>query len=283
MQVGLHVSIAGGVFNAPLNAAKKGCEVFQMFTRSPQGGKAPVLTDEIVQQFKTNCADNEFTRWYVHTPYYINFASANPRISKASASIVREELERASLLEAKALMTHLGSGKDLGKEESQKKVIEGLLKTLDGYTGTTRFLIELAAGSGDILGASFEELTGYITEIERQDQRLKEKIGVCLDTAHMFAVGYDIRDEKSATETISQFKNIIGMDRLCVIHSNDSKTDFNARRDRHEHIGDGKIGQAGFRALLHHPGLKDVDFICETPPDSKEVADVKLLKSLRVR
>ncbi|MBN1778597.1 MAG: deoxyribonuclease IV [Candidatus Buchananbacteria bacterium] len=281
MKFGLHVSIAGGIFNAPVNAAEKNCEVFQMFTRSPRGGQAPSLTAEVVREFKENCQKNKFKNYYVHTPYYINYASVNNRIAFGSAQVVRQELERSSQLGVKALMTHLGSGKDFDQKTARQKVVEGLLKTLDGYKGTTQFLIEIAAGAGLILGASFEEIAFYINEVEKKDKRLKNKIGVCLDTCHMFACGYDLRNKIAVKKTFKDFDRIIGLKRLVLIHANDSKTEFGSHKDRHEHIGDGQIGKDGFAAIVKLAKLKNVDLILETPHDGKEIRDLKLLKSFR--
>lgn len=281
MQFGLHVSAAGGVFNAPKNAAEKNCETFQIFIRSPRGGKAPELTTEIVKQFKDEVKKYGFKNFYVHTPYYINFASTNPRISNGSASVVRDELERSSKLGVKALMTHLGSGKDVDEKTARKMVVDGLLKTLAGYKGSTQFMIEIAAGAGLILGAGFEEIGYYIKTIESKDKRLKNKIGVCFDTCHAFAVGYDIRTKKGVEATLKDFDKHIGLKRLVLIHANDSKKDLGERRDRHEHIGKGKIGKAGFEALVKHPKLKNVDMILETHHDGGEIKDLKLLKSFR--
>ena len=282
MRFGLHVSIAGGVFNAPTNAAAAGCETFQMFTRSPRGGQPPVLTKDIIAAFKKNCQQAGYQNYYVHTPYFINYASANNRIRFGSVSIVREELERSSLLGVRALMTHLGSGKDLDETAARSQVVAGLLKTLDGYTGTTQFLIEIAAGAGLILGASFKEIAFYIEQIEKKDKRLKNKIGVCFDTCHAFAVGYDLRTKAGVDKTLREFDQTIGLQRLALIHANDSKTELGSRRDRHEHIGQGHIGRAGFAALVSHPKLKQVDMILETHWENDwERKDLQMLKNLR--
>lgn len=281
MLFGLHVSIAGGVFNAPINAHEKKCEAFQMFTRSPRGGKAPELTTEIVKQFKDNCKKYGYKDYYVHTPYFINYASANNRIKFGSIQVVREELERSSKLGAKALMTHLGSGKDVDEKTARKMVVEGLLKILDGYEGSTQFLIEIAAGAGLILGASFEEIGYYIKEVEKKDKRLKNKIGVCFDTCHAFASGYDLRTKVAVEKTLKEFDQQIGLKRLVLIHANDSKTEFNSRRDGHEHLGLGKIGKVGFVALVQHSKLKNIDMVLETHHDGGEIKDLKLLKSFR--
>jgi len=281
MKIGLHVSIAGGIFNAPLNAATLGCETFQMFTRSPRGGPAPKLTPEIVKQFKLNMTAKSLKTCYVHAPYYINFASTNNRIRYGSSSAIRDELERSSLLGVTALMTHLGSAKDSDETTARQAVVTGLLKALDGYHGGSQFLIEIAAGSGMILGSSFEEIAYYIKEIEKKDKRLKNKIGVCLDTCHAFAVGYDLRTAAGVNKTLKSFEAVIGLKRLRLIHANDSLTELGSRRDRHAHIGEGEIGTAGFQALVQNPKLKNIDLIIETHHDGKEKTDLAILKRLR--
>lgn len=280
MRIGCHVSIAGGIYNAAKRASGAGCEVFQIFTRSPQGGPAPVLTDVVVNQFAQAAIANKLAAWVVHTPYYINFASTNPRIKHGSISIVREELERASKLKAAFLMTHLGSGKDVSHETAQKMVVDGLTEMLDGYQGTTQFCIEIAAGSGDTLGSSFEEIGEYIRAVEKKDKRLKGTIGVCFDTCHAFASGYDLRTGVAVKATMSEFDKQIGLDRLKLVHANDSKFGLGEKKDRHEHIGKGQIGRAGFAAMAKHPALKRVDWYLETEPDGVE-QDIVLLKELR--
>jgi len=282
MLFGSHVSAAGGVQNAPANATAVGCETNNIVTRSPRGGAAPKLTKEIVTAFKNECKKYGFTTCYVHTPYFINFASANTRVRQGSATIVRDELNRSSLLGVTALMTHLGSSKDFTIQKAQALVVAGLLKLLDGYTGTTKFLIEIAAGQGLILGAKFEEVALYITAVEKKNKKLKNKIGVCFDTCHAFASGYDLKTPQAVKKTLAHFDQTIGLDRLVLIHANDSKFDLGGKRDRHEHIGQGKIGAAGFRALVTNPKLKNVDFILETPKEGDaDQKNLALLKSFR--
>ncbi|MFA6099006.1 MAG: deoxyribonuclease IV [Patescibacteria group bacterium] len=277
MNIGAHVSIAGGVFNAPANAAKIGCECFQMFTRSPQGGPAPELNAETILSFKQAIKSNKQKDYYIHTPYYINLASSNNRIRYGSISVIRSELERGSLLGAKALMTHLGSSKDLGAKEALKNVIEGLKKILDGYKGATRFLIENSAGAGGtIIGDEFQEIGKIIKALPQY------KIGVCFDTCHAYVSGYDLSSKKAVEETFHKFDKEIGLECLALVHANDTKSELNSHKDRHEHIGFGNIGQEGFRSMMHHQAFKNVDFILETPPSaSQEINDIKMLKNLR--
>ena len=276
MLFGCHVSIAGGVFNAPLNAAHLGCEVFQMFTRSPQGGATPQLTPEIVAMFKQNMKLAAQRECYIHTPYFINFASANNRIRYGSISVVREELERGSLLGATYVMTHLGSYKDLGKEAGFPVVVDGLATMLKDYKGTTEFLIEISAGAGEVIGHTFE----YIAEIIHHPKLKKFAIGVCFDTQHAFASGYDIRTPEAVAETFNRFDATIGIERLKMFHCNDSKAEFNSHKDRHEHLGSGFIGRDGFAALLREPRLQNKNFILETEHD-KVRDDLAVLFSLR--
>lgn len=279
MLFGSHVSIAGGVFNAPDNASVEGCEVFQMFTRSPRGGAAPKLTPEIIQQFKDSCKKHGFNQYYVHAPYYVNLASDNPKTYNASINIIREELDRSSLLGVEAMMAHIGSARDGDPRQALAKAISGIKKILKGYGGTTQFLIEIAAGSGTVLGSTFDEVATMIQQAQPDN---KSQIGVCFDTCHAFASGYDLRDKKTVEATIKEFDKKIGLDRLKLVHLNDSKTEFASHKDRHEHIGQGQIGLAGFKTLVNHPKLKKINGILEThKEDGWEFKNLKTLKGIR--
>ncbi len=276
MYFGAHVSIAGGLVNAPLNAAKLGCEVFQFFSRSPQGGFVAPLNQEIAGMFKKNaelCAQRE---WYIHTPYFISLASGKNSLWHGSVAVLREELERGSLLGARYVITHMGSYKDLGREAGFEKLIDGLKKVFDGYTGSSELLIEISAGSGDVIGSSFEEIEKII-----HHKKLKGlKLGVCYDTQHGFASGYDIRNPVSVADTFKQFDSLVGLEKLKLFHCNDSKIELGGHKDRHEHFGDGLIGKAGFTALLSHKSFANTNFIAETEHDKVE-ADLDLLKKIR--
>src|SRR3990167_6363260 len=236
MFIGCHVSIAGGITKAPQRAADLGCEVFQMFTRSPQGGPAPKITPEIIKQFK-----EEMKKWgqencYIHAPYYINFASSNKAIRSASARVIREELERGSLIGAKYVMFHPGSAKDMERKEALKITAEGVAKVMNGYDGSTEILLEISAGAGNVMGDTFEELAEII-KLSGYD------LGICLDSAHIFASGYDIKSKEGFKKTIEIIKKTIGLERIKLIHANDSKIELGGRKDRHDHIGDGKMGK----------------------------------------
>ena len=276
MYFGAHVSIAGGLVNAPKNAHALGCEVFQIFSRSPQGGYVAPLDKAIATEFKNLCKEYDLKEWVVHTPYFINFASANPRIKHGSITVVREELERASMLGAAYVMAHLGSFKDLGDEKGFEQLVDGLAEMMKGYKGSTQFLIEISAGAGAIIGDTFEE----IAQILNHKKLKKYDIGVCYDTQHGFASGYDIRTPETVAETFKKFDDLIGIEKLKMFHCNDSKIELGGKKDRHEHIGDGLIGKTGFEALLNYKKFQKINFYLETE-DDKVRDDLKILKDIR--
>jgi deoxyribonuclease-4 len=282
IKIGCHVSIAGGIFNAPKNAADLGCETFQIFSRSPQGGRVPPLTAEIVEKFKSEMRQYGFSDFVIHAPYIINFGSSKPSTFHGSISIIRTELERGSLLGASYVMFHPGSFKDLGSAEGMKQVKKGLVEVLEGYKGTTELLIEISAGAGEVIGDTFEELAELVGELKKH----KGFGGICYDTQHAFASGYDIRTKKDAAETFKKFDSIIGLTWLRMSHLNDSKVEFGSHKDRHEHINDGFIGEAGFKAFIGEVGKLDVakksaffPLILETEHD-KVREDIAILKKL---
>ncbi len=301
MKFGAHVSIAGGIENAPKRAHGLGCECFQMFSRSPHGGKAAEISEERADEFMKECKKYKLKNYYIHTPYYINLASSDNRIYYGSIAAIKKELEIADMIGAKAVVTHLGSAKDLGKAEAEKKLVEGLKKIFQlsptsnkgkkipslkkgvrGISGEIEYkailLLEITAGAGEIMGDTFFEMAYFIKEAEKEIGN--DKLGVCFDTAHAFASGYDLRNEKAVKKTFDQFDKIIGLEKLKLIHCNDSMADIGSHIDRHDNIGSGKIGLEGFEAILSDKRLKDLDFIIETP-NGKEKKDLEALKGVR--
>ena len=273
MLFGAHVSIAGGIDKAPERAAEIGCEVFQIFSRPPQGGNAVDIDGILADKFQANLKKHNQKEFYIHTPYIINLASQDGRIRGNSIRLIREDLKRGSLLGAKYTMTHLGSAKELDKETANKMVVENLKKVFD-KNYETQLLIEISAGAGNIIGSAFEDLAYFIDELKNYN------IGICLDTAHMFASGYDLRDEELVKATFDKFEKTVGLKYLKLFHLNDSKVGLGERKDRHEHIGDGKIGLAGFRAIISEKRLWPFNMICETESD-KVAEDIKILKKIR--
>ena len=272
MKIGCHVSIAGGVDKAPERAHDLGCEVMQIFSRFLQGGKKVEISEQMANEFKLQATKYKILSTYIHSPYYINFASAESRIRYGSVNAIREELERASLLGAKYVMTHLGSAKDLGEEEGRKKTIEMLIKTLEDYEGSTKLLLENSAGAGAIIGDDLAELGEIIKKVNSS-----AIAGICLDTQHSFASGYDWRNFE---KTIERIEREIGMKNIKLIHANDSLTECGSKKDRHAHIGEGLIGREAFEKIVDFAKKNKTDLILETKHD-KVAEDIELLKSWR--
>ncbi len=261
MFFGAHVSASGGISNAPINAHKIGADVFQFFDRSPRGGK-PTYDKNEIAKFKENLKEFKIKECYIHTPYYINLASANPKIRKGSIQIIREELEAGTTLGVKYIMTHLGSAKDFTDNKALELVIEGLQEIYHKYKGTTQLLIENSAGTGQIIGDSFEEI-GYLL-----DKTKELELGVCLDTCHAFASGYDFRTKNELTKVLESFEKNIGLNKLKLFHLNDSKTEFNSKKDRHAELGAGSLGFESFKNIITCQKLKKINAVLETPEEN---------------
>lgn len=274
MKFGAHVSIAGGIDKAPLRARKLGCECFQIFTRSPRGGQPKPLRKDLVDPFLAACSEYGFSDYYVHTPYYINFSSGKKALRSSSIAIVREELERSSVIQARYVMTHLGSAAGMTRSKAVRMVADGISKVLEGASFSTKLLLENTAGQGATIGDTFEELAEIL------DMVGDPALGVCIDTAHLLASGYDIRTDRALQKTLDSLSTAVGLGRVKLIHGNDSKVPLGGKKDRHEHIGKGEIGKDGFKAIISRPELKNLNMIVETPPD-KVALDIKLLKRLR--
>jgi deoxyribonuclease IV len=263
MRVGVHTSIAGAVENAAHHAHKIGCDTFQMFSANPRGWKTLDPSDEDCKRFRAARAKYKLTPVVIHDNYLINMASADSVIRKKSTEAFRGEIRRAIALGADFLVTHPGSAKDSTPAAAIKNCIESIKQAakgqaLDGLT----ILIENTAGQGSVIGRSFEEVAEIIAGAGKE-----LPVGACIDTAHTFAAGYPIHTKDGLKETLEVLGQIIGFDKLKVIHANDSKTDYGSNADRHEHIGRGKIGKEPFARIVRHPMLRRVPFICETPID----------------
>jgi deoxyribonuclease IV len=275
-KIGVHISIAGGIINAPKRAADLGCETFQCFTRPPQGGPALQITPGIAEEFRREMKKYNIENFYIHTPYYINLASLESRIRYGSIKVVREELERGSILGAKYVMTHLGSHTEQTLEEGLGKTTSGIQKILEGYKGETKLLIENSAGSGNIIGDTFNELSILVGVAKK----FPGFGGICFDTCHAFASGYDFMTEESAKKVVYEFNEKIGREYLKLAHVNDSKFDLGAKKDRHEHIGLGFIKKESIAAILNTPEFQKIDWILETEDEGRE-KDIEILKGMR--
>jgi len=259
MRFGAHVSIAGGMSAALERAKDLHINVFQIFSRSPRG-KGGLLSEKEIKNFRQRYGELAFQDFYLHSPYYVNLASANPKVWHSSISSLVEELKVTELLGANYLVVHTGNHRGQGVGEGIKRVAKALKAILSRTSSTTILLLENTAGQGTAIGCRWEEIASII-----ESCGVEERLGTCMDTCHAFASGYDIRTREKIDETLAQFDRIIGLARLKLLHGNDSKGALGSRLDRHEHIGRGRIGLAGFQALVNHPALQHLDMIIETP------------------
>ncbi|MFA6428450.1 MAG: deoxyribonuclease IV [Candidatus Buchananbacteria bacterium] len=279
MKFGTHVSAAEKLSLAPGRSALVGGEIFQFFDRSPQGGPAKPLTSEEIKAFKAALKINQQQACYIHSPYYINLGSPNKKIYYGSITTLRSELTRGSQLGVKYLNTHVGSAKDSTYTQSLKLVVAALKKVYNDYEGSTQLILENAAGAGQIIGDTLEELAEIIFHRDLKQYHL----GVCLDTAHAFGSGYDLSDAAKTKKFIKQVEKIIGWANVKLIHGNDSKAEFNSKHDRHADLGQGKIGLACFETLVQDKRLKEVDIIIETPTKDLDETNLNILKGFRVK
>jgi len=276
VKVGVHISIAGSLDRAVDRAKAAGCDVFQMFSRSPRGWGFARLSDETRNAFIGKIRLSGIMP-VDHMPYLPNLASPKPEIYKKSIAALSAELDRCGRLEIPYLVTHLGHHLGNGIAGGRSRVIGAINTALENSGNNVILLLENTAGEKNSVGSSFEHIRGIMDGLEKIN-----RIGVCLDTCHAFAAGYELRTETGIEETLAQFDDHIGMRNLRIIHLNDSKGDRGSALDRHEHIGIGFIGEDGFRCILHHPVLSALPLICETPVDDRrdDVGNIEKVREL---
>jgi deoxyribonuclease-4 len=271
------MSIAGGVAMAIERARSIRCTAIQMFVKNNMQWFTRPLAREEIRAFLEHQQRRELLSVFAHSNYLINLAATNGRFHANSIRSLSEELIRADQLELPFLVLHPGAHLGAGEEAGLQKVVESIDRVFSGLRKIkTRIALETTAGQGSCLGNKFEHLA-YIISRAREPERLC----VCLDTAHVFAAGYDIGSEVSVRKTFREFDRVIGLDRLAAIHLNDSKTSCGSRVDRHEHIGKGKIGLAAFRFIMHDQSSRGVPKVLETPKGKDLREDVINLETLR--
>jgi deoxyribonuclease IV len=263
VNVGVHVSIAGSLDLAVDRAQDAGCDVFQMFSRNPRGWAAKPLSDADCDLFKKKIATTGLLP-VDHMPYLPNLASPKPDMWDKSVQALGAELVRCTMLGIPYLVTHLGHHLGDGIAGGRQRVIKAINETLAAEESPVLLLLENTAGEKNSVGSSFEHIRGIMDEIEQP-----KRIGVCFDTCHAFAAGYELRTEAGLSQTLEQLDELIGLDRLRLVHLNDTKGDVGSGLDRHEHIGMGFIGEDGFRRILHHPVFSKLPLVCETPVDER--------------
>ena len=277
MLIGAHVSISGGLDQAPLRGFEIGCTAIQIFTKSQLQWNAKPLSTCEIENYQQSLKKTAIRCVVAHDSYLINLGSPQTDLLKKSRKAFFEEMQRAEELQIPFLIFHPGSHKGAGEDVGLKLIAESINivhQQCSGYN--LKILLETTAGQGSNLGYSFEQLKQIIDMTEQP-----ERLGVCLDTCHIFAAGYDIRTESSYEKTIAKFDQVIGLQRLKAIHLNDSKRELGLRVDRHEIIGKGKIGLEGFRLIMNDPRFTNIPKVLEIPANLEVFKkNLDLLKSL---
>ena len=273
--IGAHVSAAGGVENAPLNALEIGATAFGLFTKNQRQWKAKPLTEENITGFKKHCGENGFGPGQIlpHDSYLINLGHPDKQALEKSRNAFYDEMKRCEQLGIDRLNFHPGSHLNkISEEKSLKIIAESINRALDLTEGVIA-VIENTAGQGTNLGYDFEHLRFIMEQVEDQD-----RVGVCIDTCHAFAAGYDFRTPEALKETFDAFDRIIGFDRLKGLHLNDAKKELGSRVDRHDSLGKGLLGLDPFKRIMEDPRFEDIPMILETPDNTlwkEEIASLK--------
>jgi len=275
--LGAHMSIGGGVHMAIQRARSIGCTTMQIFVKNNMQWLARPLTRREIGAFLNHSQRHELLSIFAHANYLINLAATNPQFHANSLRSLSEELIRADQLKLPFLVLHPGAHLGAGEEAGLEKIIESIDHVFSRIPKIkTRIALETTAGQGSCLGSKFEHLAYIISRV-----REPERLCVCLDTAHIFAAGYDIGSESAVRKTFREFDRVILRDRLVAIHVNDSKTARGSRVDRHEHIGRGKIGLEAFRIIMRDHRFRKIPKVLETPKGKDLREDVENLKTLR--
>ncbi|EOR25582.1 AP endonuclease, family 2 [Clostridium sartagoforme AAU1] len=272
LNIGCHLSTTKGFENMGKEALQIGANTFQFFTRNPRGGKAKEIDMDDMEALLKIARENNFATILAHAPYTLNACSADERTREFAREMMVDDLNRMELMPNNLYNFHPGSHVKQGVEIGINYIV-GLLNTVLSKDQTTTVLLETMAGKGSEVGRTFEEIAEIISRVE-----LKEKMGVCLDTCHIYDAGYDIVNELD--KVLEEFDTVIGLDRLKAIHLNDSKNPFKSHKDRHEKIGEGFLGLEAITRIINHPKLKHLPFFLETPNELDGYAkEIELLRS----
>ena len=288
-RLGAHTSIAGGVSHAIDRAEKTGCEALQIFTKNSNQWRARPLGEAEVGAFRARAAATGIGPIVAHASYLINLAAPDRVLRRRSIAALEEELQRGDLLGLAGVVLHPGAYTTSSAEHGLERISEGIMEAQAKQSGSTLLLLEHTAGQGTMLGHRFEQLR---TMIERLDDR--SRVGICLDTCHLVAAGYDIISDEGYDQVFEEFEAVLGLGRLRVFHLNDSKKPLGSRVDRHDHIGQGCIGTEPFRRLLQDERFAALPMLLETPKaggfrpsdiaaDPMDLENLAILKELRGR
>jgi deoxyribonuclease-4 len=274
-RIGFHAPIKGGLHESLIVAKETGCTAVQLFSRNPRGWMAKPLTKEAVELFKKTRRATKLSPVLIHTNYLINLAAADDLLLEKSIASFREEVQRAITLGVDYLVLHPGSARGSCEADGIATCARSLKIATRGLAlGRLRILLENTAGQGECIGHRFEHLRAIMDGCESL------RLGVCVDTAHSFTAGHDIREEEGLEATIEIIRRTVGLRNVRAVHFNDSRAEYNSRVDRHWHIGEGHIGREALRRFAQHPKLAHAAFILETPYDDPR-ADLKNLEALR--
>jgi len=278
---GCHLSIAGGAERALDEAERLQITALQVFSHAPSAWRMPPIPDESAAAFRERRAASAIRFLAVHTAYLLNLATPDDSLHTRSVAALIEEVRRAAQLGADVIVTHLGAHRGAGALVGIERIVDALhqVSASEPFASTSlRLLLENTAGAGTTMGRTFDELGSIIEQLHAG-----ERVGVCLDSCHAFAGGYDVRSPEALDDTLDKCDAAIGLDRLQMMHLNDAKHDLGSRRDRHEHLGAGHIGEAGFAAMLNHPRLRNLPVLLETPKELEngDQADPVNLATLR--
>ena len=274
LQIGSHLSASKGYLAMGKQAVKLGATTFAFFTRNPRGGSAKAIQEQDVAAFLTYAQEHQIQKIVAHAPYTLNLCSADPSIREFAKNTLADDLVRMEYTPHQFYNFHPGSHVKQGVEVGIAQIAEALNAVLKPEQ-TTTVLLETMAGKGSEVGRTFEELRAILDRVD-----LQEKMGVCLDTCHVWDGGYDIVDHLDAV--LEEFDTVIGLERLHAIHINDSKNPMGSHKDRHEKIGEGTIGLDAMVRIINHPQLRQLPFILETPnDDAGYAAEIRLLRSLQ--
>ncbi len=276
-RVGAHVSIAGGVENAPLQAISIGAKAFAMFTKNQRQWTAPKLTTSSIDAFRKNCSEGGYKPEHIlpHNSYLINLGSPDPVKLRNAREAFIDEMQRVESLGLSLLNFHPGSHLNgITEDECLQLIAESVNMALNTTKNVTA-VIENTAGQGTNLGYRFEQLASLVDQVED-----KSRVGVCLDTCHLFASGYDLQTTDAIDETFREFDRIVGLGYLRGMHLNDALRPLGSKLDRHASIGKGTIGMEAFRYIMEHPACEEIPLILETPDSDQWSAEIRLLYSL---
>lgn len=265
MVLGAHMSIAGGVDKALDRAAELEANALQIFSQNVRSWKTRTLGEDEVRRFKEKREEYGVVYVVIHTSYLLNLASPKDDLWEKSKEGLIEEIGRADLLGIPAINTHIGAHTGSGLEAGIDRLVTALREiegTEEFQNSKTAILLENTAGAGTTLGSDFEELGRVLSQLHEPD-----RFGVCVDTCHGYAAGYDLSSPEGLGDTLDEFDSAVGLDNLKLLHLNDSVGELGSNKDRHDHIGRGMIGEEGFRAIVNEPRLLGVPLILETPKE----------------